>query len=509
MSDLDDDSPLSSLDSDTPKQSLPEAAEEAETGARALAPHAAPLAFEDSEDLATDLDDAAGEVPILSPSATNYVRVKLERLGEVDSFRGISMSETPPTTAEEAGAQAKVELVLRRLLAFARSPGELATFLATELHITKLKAGEAICVVGEPADSMMVLVDGYVQIYAKDIGPVGVLGPGASFGEAALLGLLHVRTATVQAVQDCAVVEIRQDILERAKFRRLKECLLLLAFERCQQSQQHQPLASLPIGVPAYASACASLVALVAERMDIPAGEAWWPVPDTHPSGPHFGVLASGLARLELSTGRYICRMKSGSYVPEGLLAKHDALLRAASSCLAYRVPQYDFILAVGSNPECRDWYDRCREHEQQIRQALSLQLRNAVKAAATSHAASRTMPTPSHPKWRRSKAPVWFLKDLPIFPVEESCRRVPRRRKVPAFRGDPREWRTSAKSLVRSQSNEIPRLDSRVPSKVRSDSQGALPIVRPGSSGRSLRFTPGLGAPGDLYHCTSRPLTR
>ena len=39
---------------------------------------------------------------------------------------------------------------------------------------------------------------------SQDIGPVGVLGPGASFGEAALLGLLHVRTATVQAVQDGA-----------------------------------------------------------------------------------------------------------------------------------------------------------------------------------------------------------------------------------------------------------------------------------------------------------------
>ena len=37
--------------------------------------------------------------------------------------------------------------------------GELATFLATELHITKLKAGEAICVVGEPADSMKLGVD--------------------------------------------------------------------------------------------------------------------------------------------------------------------------------------------------------------------------------------------------------------------------------------------------------------------------------------------------------------
>ena len=27
----------------------------------------------------------------------------------------------------------------------------------------------------------------------------------------------------------------------------------------------------------------------------------------------------------------------SGSYVPEGLLAEHDAILRAASNCLAYR----------------------------------------------------------------------------------------------------------------------------------------------------------------------------
>jgi hypothetical protein len=33
--------------------------------------------------------------------------------------------------------------------------GELAPLLATELHITKLKAGEALCVVGEAADSML------------------------------------------------------------------------------------------------------------------------------------------------------------------------------------------------------------------------------------------------------------------------------------------------------------------------------------------------------------------
>ena len=37
------------------------------------------------------------------------------------------MSETPPTTAEQADAQAKVERALKRLLAFARSPGEGGT----------------------------------------------------------------------------------------------------------------------------------------------------------------------------------------------------------------------------------------------------------------------------------------------------------------------------------------------------------------------------------------------
>ena len=47
---------------------------------------------------------------------------------------------------------------------------------------------------------------------------------------------------------------------------------------------------------------------------------------DTHPSGPHFGVLASGLAHLELSSGRYICRMKSGASPQVDSLCPKDSL---------------------------------------------------------------------------------------------------------------------------------------------------------------------------------------
>jgi len=512
MSDLDDESLSSGSNTPPNQQPLPDQVEvpKDEVPGR--------ISLDELEE-ASNVSADGGEV-ILSPSA-HYVRLKVEHLGQVDSFRGISMSDTPATTAEEAEAQAKVERALRRLLAFARSPGELATFVATEVHVTKLKAGEALCVVGEPADSMMVLVDGYAQIYGKDIGAVGVLGPGASLGEAALLGLLHVRTATVQAVQDCAVVEIRQELLERVKFRRVKESLLLLAYERFQQSQQRQPLASLPMGIPSTASNLASLVALMAERMDLPPGEAWWPLPDSHPSGPHFGVLVTGLAHLELSTGRYISRIRAGSYVPEGLLAEHHALLRAASNCLAYRIPQYDFLLAVGSHAECRDWYDRCREHESLVRQALAQRLRNATKAAASasSRSASRSVPSPCQSRGRIGKASATnvTLKDLPTFPVEESSRKQLRRRKplVGVYRGDPRAWRSSSKS--RSYSNEVPSVTSTLEkttrsSKMRSDSQGALPVVRPKSGVALKRFTHGLGAPGDLYYCTSssrRPMTR
>lgn len=54
-------------------------------------------------------------------TVTGYVRPAL--LAHRSATPG--MSDTPPTTAEQADAQAKVERVLKRLLAFARSPGRL------------------------------------------------------------------------------------------------------------------------------------------------------------------------------------------------------------------------------------------------------------------------------------------------------------------------------------------------------------------------------------------------
>lgn len=350
------------------------------------------------------------------------------------------------------------------------------------------------------------------------------------------MGLLHVRTATVQALQDCMVVELRQEVLERAKFRRVKESLLLLAYERCQQSQQCVPMGALPLGISPQ-DPCAAIVALHAERMDIPPGEAWLPMPDSHPAGPHFGVLVAGFAHIEVG-GRRVSRLKAGSFVPEGVLADSGAIIRAASNCLAYRVPQYDLLLAVGSRPDCRDWYDKCREHERQAREALGQRLRTAFKATAL----SPTRPATSPCSLQAKAAPKCVLKAPPVFPVEDNRRRIPQRRKKGsrAFEHQKAMEKSSQVPLKCSSTTRLDRsrsygcpLSQRSSSKTRSASQGALsrsdshgshashgalPVVHPSalpsgvSKGPRKRFTTvfDVAPAGDLYHCTStnRPAT-
>ncbi|CAE8626935.1 unnamed protein product, partial [Polarella glacialis] len=77
--------------------------------------------------------------------------------------------------------------VLRRIFSFARDPEGLAALVAETLQETAVKRGTAIFKVGAPACSMFVVVTGTVELHARQAGAVGTLGPGSSFGEAALL----------------------------------------------------------------------------------------------------------------------------------------------------------------------------------------------------------------------------------------------------------------------------------------------------------------------------------
>ena len=70
--------------------------------------------------------------------------------------------------------------------------------------VTKVKAGDTILAEGEPADEIVLLLDGMVEV---DVGgaALGSLGPGSVLGERAALEQGR-RTATVRALTNCRVV---------------------------------------------------------------------------------------------------------------------------------------------------------------------------------------------------------------------------------------------------------------------------------------------------------------
>lgn len=89
--------------------------------------------------------------------------------------------------------------------------------VASRMTRRAFRKGDAVFFEGEPGDSLYVLQKGTVAVQAStprgDVVTLSVLGPGAAFGEQALIGGDQRRTATVVALEAC---ETR--VLNRADF---------------------------------------------------------------------------------------------------------------------------------------------------------------------------------------------------------------------------------------------------------------------------------------------------
>jgi hypothetical protein len=80
-------------------------------------------------------------------------------------------------------------------------------------EIRKVRAGETICAAGDASAEVFLLLDGVVRV---DVGePLVEMGPGAVFGERALLES-GTRTSTVVAVTPCRLAVADADQLDRA-----------------------------------------------------------------------------------------------------------------------------------------------------------------------------------------------------------------------------------------------------------------------------------------------------
>jgi len=266
-------------------------------------------------------------------------------------------------------------------------PHELLEEVAAPLSELTYDKGELIAMAGEPADSMLVLLEGMAEVEAKVGAKIGRLTEGATFGEVAALGLFSTRTVTVRALKPCRVVPVPGKVLQRAlsesEMEEVRAAFEHLVASRREQVTKGLPISALPIGVRAD-DVCARAVALQAERVDLDPDEIWSPIHDYDPCGPHFGVLVRGRAVMETaSEGRMVQALVPGALFPEGPAAEYGVHVRALTACEGYRVRQVDFLVAVYSVPSSQEWFYRFKLLERETRSHLCARL-SAVRGVST-----------------------------------------------------------------------------------------------------------------------------
>jgi len=268
----------------------------------------------------------------------------------------------------------KVVPVLEAHWLFADSSREFVAEVAVGLSSDEYGAGQVIAKAGDAADSMLVLLEGTADVETKDGEVLGSLKAGASVGEVALMGLFTLRLATLRATKACCVLPVTEKALRRAlaelsdtSARSSEPALAELAEQRRSQVQQGLPMTGLPLRVT-QDNICVRAIALQARRISLAPNQVWEFLPASHPGGPHFGVLASGRAvieiRLEERPNKRIkaLPLNPGDLIMEDLAAEFGMELRATSACECYRVRRVDFRTATARAPAAaEEWHPHFR----------------------------------------------------------------------------------------------------------------------------------------------------
>ncbi|CAE8640279.1 unnamed protein product, partial [Polarella glacialis] len=263
--------------------------------------------------------------------------------------------------------------------------------VASPLISNSFTAGQVITKAAEPAESMLVLLEGSAQIESRQGAPLAVLSPGASLGEVAALGLYLTRPSTVRAISNCRVLVITARALQRAlslpaRTEEEKEAFKELVADRKKQVSFGWPLSALTVGI-AQDDRCARAVALQAERFSLKPDELWMPLSDQATGGRVFSVIVKGRALLEMpsenqdlrklggidgSPAVAVTQLFEGSLVLEGLAAAYGTRVRAITAVEVYRVRYIDFDVAVDATPSAQEWMPRFRMLEADVKKQLN-----------------------------------------------------------------------------------------------------------------------------------------
>lgn len=245
---------------------------------------------------------------------------------------------------------------------FEASSQQFLWVLATALQEKRYNKGDVIVTAGDPAHTMLIVLEGGAELLAKSGTFCGKITAGAAVGEVALLGLLATRTATLRALgDDCRVMEVTSDALKKALSGQCAghtaDRLRRIIKVRQEQVEHGHPIIAMGIG--SVDDVAIRAIALHAKRRCFKRGAVWEPLPDTHHSGPYISVLLHGKAQVEIAQAvtHEIVQLKPGGLFLEGLAAGFGASVRALTDCELYQVSQNDINIAVSATKSAQDWF--------------------------------------------------------------------------------------------------------------------------------------------------------
>lgn len=268
---------------------------------------------------------------------------------------------------------------------FYGSPIEFLRGLAESLQEMRFCSGEKICDAKQIAASMLVVLEGTIELEAIDKTKVGTMTKGGFFGEAELCGLLDRRVFTARALADCRVLVVEADAMRQAmqssqaSANGIEESFDALIALRREQVEKGIPFKSLDIGADAE-SIGVHVAALHAERLPLGKDELLEPLPDSSSDGGHILIFCRGKFDVELAATGKVMSLVPGAVVDEGSLAQRGASIRPLTKeCEVYRLREFELIAAsrcAGAHAE--NWFYRLQLLGQESGRKLHTKLTSA-----------------------------------------------------------------------------------------------------------------------------------
>jgi len=299
-----------------------------------------------------------------------------------ETFRKRSQQNAQAEGKRREWLQSLVIPILRQINLFSGFSMKLISKIAEPLLKSTFPEGQNLCTVGESADSMIMVVEGEVEIKSKDGTVVGIGGRGFAIGELALMGLFPFRTATVTALKATDTVFVKSWNFQKmlGESGPAQDYIEKLDQEKRAQVIRGVPMAALPV-TASPEDVCARAIALHSTRYILAPGEEWKVAPDP-PAGAHNWVFARGRAVLLLGPADHpvnpILTLGAGGGVPllpEPLPVKFGARVVAVTAVEAFRTSCMDMLLTANSVKSMPSWYRRYLILEKQVTEQLGTKL--------------------------------------------------------------------------------------------------------------------------------------